>query len=105
MLKSKGFSPSEVTNLERLAIVGGSGMGALTYRPAWDVSAEAVLSDLDELAGKCQAILNREDICNLDDIFRMGGSSGGAALDFIKNFVTFLVITAGWPAVIKKLHI
>ncbi len=78
MLKSKGFSPSDVTNLERLAIVGSSGMGALTYFPSWDVSAEAVLSDLDELAGRCQAILNREDVSNLDDIFRMGGSSGGA---------------------------
>lgn len=30
---------------------------------------------------------------------------GSAASDFIKNFVTFLVITAGWPAVIKKMHI
>lgn len=78
MLKSKGFAPSEATNLERLAIVGESGMGALTYRPAWDVREDAVLSDLDELAARCQAILNREDVSNLDDIFQMGGSSGGA---------------------------
>lgn len=78
MLKSKGFAPSEVTNLERLAIVGESGMGALTYRPALDVREDAVLSDLDELAARCQAILNREDVSNLDDIFQMGGSSGGA---------------------------
>jgi serine/threonine-protein kinase HipA len=49
MLKNKGFAPSQVTNLERLAIVGESGMGALTYRPAWDVHEDAVLSDLDEL--------------------------------------------------------
>ncbi len=78
MLKNKGFAPSQVTNLERLAIVGESGMGALTYRPAWDVHEDAVLSDLDELAERCQAILNREDVGNLDDIFQMGGSSGGA---------------------------
>jgi len=78
MLKNKGFAPSQVTSLERLAIVGESGMGALTYRPAWDVHEDAVLSDLDELSQRCQAILNREDVGNLDDIFQMGGSSGGA---------------------------
>jgi len=78
MLKSRGLDPSEVTILERLAIVGESGMGALIYRPAWDVREDVVLSDLDELAGRCHAILNREDVSNLDDIFQMGGSSGGA---------------------------
>lgn len=78
MLKSRGFEPSEVTSLRRLAIVGESGMGALTYRPAWDVREDAVLSDLDELAGRCQAILNHEDVSDLDDLFQMGGSSGGA---------------------------
>ena len=85
VLKSKDFSLSEVTNLERLAIVGSSSMGALTYRPAWDVSAEAALSDLDELAVRCQAILNRKDVSNLDDIFRMGGSSGGTRPKVMTN--------------------
>lgn len=37
MLKHRGLPPEEVTPLERLAIVGSSGMGALTYRPAWDL--------------------------------------------------------------------
>lgn len=78
MLKSKGLSPADVTQLERLAIVGSSGMGALTYHPAWDVHQDAKLADLDELAVKCQAILNREDVHDLDDVFQMGGSSGGA---------------------------
>ena len=31
MLQSRGLSPADVTPLERLAIVGASGMGALTY--------------------------------------------------------------------------
>ena len=78
MLKSRGYTPSDVINLKRLAIVGESGMGALTYHPSWDMREDAVLSDLDELAARCQAILNREDVSNLDDIFQMGGSSGGA---------------------------
>lgn len=78
MLSRKGLSPANVTQLERLAIVGHSGMGALSYRPAWDVPREGALGDLDELAAKCHAMLNQEDIGDLDSLFRMGGSSGGA---------------------------
>lgn len=33
-MRKKGINPYEIGNLERLAIVGASGMGALTYRPA-----------------------------------------------------------------------
>ncbi len=78
MLSGRGLSPADVTQLERLAIVGNSGMGALTYRPAWDVPCDTTLSDLDELSAKCHAILNHEDVSDLDSLFRMGGSSGGA---------------------------
>lgn len=78
MLKSRGLSPANVTQLERLAIVGESGMGALTYHPAWNVRQDVMLTDLDELSAKCHAILNREDISDLNDVFQMGGSSGGA---------------------------
>lgn len=78
MLKAKGISPSDVAQLERLAIVGSSGMGALCYRPAWDVRKDPVLTDWDDLAARCHAILNQEDVNNLDDLFQMGGSSGGA---------------------------
>ena len=78
MLKSRKLSPADVSQLDRLAIVGESGMGALTYRPAWDARQDTVLSDLDELSARCQAILNHQDISDLDELFRMGGSSGGA---------------------------
>ncbi|MBQ7784660.1 MAG: HipA N-terminal domain-containing protein [Clostridia bacterium] len=80
MLKEKGISSADVTQLERLAIVGESGMGAMTYSPAWDTKKEETeLSDLDALSAKCHAILNHEDVSNLDELFRMGGSSGGAS--------------------------
>ena len=36
------------------------------------------LPDLDALSEKCQAILNREDVSDLDNVFQKGGSSGGA---------------------------
>lgn len=78
MLKSRKISPASIAQLDRLAIVGESGMGALVYRPAWDTKQDAALSDLDELSAKCQMILKHEDVSDLDNLFCMGGSSGGA---------------------------
>lgn len=78
MLKQRGLPPEKVTPLERLAIVGSSGMGALTYRPAWDLHEPSHLKDLDALSAQCQALLLQEDVGDLDALFQLGGSSGGA---------------------------
>lgn len=78
MLKARGILSANMTQLERLAIVGDSGMGALAYRPAWNIQQDAAIDDLDELSAQCHAILNHEDAGNLDELFQMGGSSGGA---------------------------
>ena len=85
MLKSRGLSPSDVTPLERLAIVGASGMGALTYRPAWNVPRTGYPSDWDALCTACQALLNRGDVSDLDTLFQMGGSSGGTRPKVMTN--------------------
>ena len=53
-------------------------MGALTYRPAWDIPRDSALGDLDELAAQCSAVLEHEDTEDPDELFRLGGSSGGA---------------------------
>lgn len=78
MLKQRGLPPEKVTPLERLAIVGSSGMGALTYHPAWDLHEPSHLKDLDALSAQCQALLLQEDVGDLDALFQLGGSSGGA---------------------------
>lgn len=78
MLQQQGHDPARVSQMERLAIVGSSGMGALTYHPVWDMPQESVLTDLDELSARCHAILNHQDVSDLDALFHMGGSSGGA---------------------------
>ncbi len=78
MLQSRGLTAADVSVLDRLAIVGSSGMGALTYSPAWDTAKDTSLGDLDELAARCSALLLHEDIADPDELFRLGGSSGGA---------------------------
>ncbi|MBQ6480147.1 MAG: type II toxin-antitoxin system HipA family toxin [Anaerolineaceae bacterium] len=78
MLKGRGINTDEVGPLARLAIIGGSGMGALCYQPAWDAWQPQELHDLDALAQECQRVLNREETRDADRMFALAGSSGGA---------------------------
>uniref|UniRef100_UPI003FF1174D type II toxin-antitoxin system HipA family toxin n=1 Tax=Lachnospira eligens TaxID=39485 RepID=UPI003FF1174D len=78
LLKEKGCNIDNVSMLDRLAIVGESGMGALTYRPELDMPKQEKLSSLDELSEQCQKILNTEYSDKLDELYRLGGTSGGA---------------------------
>ena len=77
LLKEK-INPAEVDAINRLAIAGESCMGALTYRPESRWSYTQSELSLDEIAAECQNILERNESNNLDEIFEMGGSSGGA---------------------------
>lgn len=77
MLKNH-INPAEVGGLGRLSIVGASGMGALTYEPKTDFAAEHAKIDLDEIAKECEKMLQTDYSENLDELFRLGGTSGGA---------------------------
>lgn len=77
MLKNH-MNPREVGNLNRLAIVGNSGMGALTFEPEYHFEAESSVWDLDLIAEECSKILTTKYSENLDELFYLGGSSGGA---------------------------
>ena len=78
LLASRHQNPDQLTVLDRLSVVGSSGMGALTYRPQHDLSVSMKHDDLDELALECQKLLNTEYSEKLDELYRLGGTSGGA---------------------------
>ena len=78
LLRSYGQNPDSLTVLDRLAIVGRSGMGALTYQPEREFLKQKDDLDLDDLAEQCQKILNTEYSDKLDELYRLGGTSGGA---------------------------
>jgi serine/threonine-protein kinase HipA len=78
MLLKKHVDPAEVSILDRLAIVGSSGMGALEYRPEEPLTAGGSTCSLDTLASEVQAILNEKYDGRLEELARVGGSSGGA---------------------------
>ena len=76
-LKNK-INPNEIDNLNRLAVVQESGMGALTYKPEHKFELENSIQDYDILAQECSKILESQNSDNLDELFVLGGSSGGA---------------------------
>lgn len=69
---------SDITVLDRLALVGKDGMGALEYEPAYELVEKNETNDLDYLSIQCQKVLQTEFSEDLDMLYMMAGSSGGA---------------------------
>lgn len=78
MLRKMGEVPDEISAFARLSIVGDSGMGALEYKPVFKQVTDATTKDLDRLSEECRKILTSKESGDLDVLFAMGGSSGGA---------------------------
>lgn len=78
LLLREGEDPHAIDSLNRLAIVGESGMGALRYRPTNDLPTSQLVHDYDRLASECKLLLQTDTSDDLDELFLLGGSSGGA---------------------------
>lgn len=78
MLLSEKISPASVRAVTRLGIVGSTGMGALEYFPELMRFEEKEKLDFDRLSGECEKILQEEESAEMDTLFCLGGSSGGA---------------------------
>lgn len=72
-LRLEALSP-----LERLALVGEQGRGALVYHPATTPAPDVESLDLDALAGASLQIIRGEEAQLADTLGRLGGASGGA---------------------------
>lgn len=78
MLKEKGYKPYEINVLKRLALVGTTGNGALTYHPDWILEKNDKNIELAQIAGEVNRILQQEESPELGTLYQMAGSSGGA---------------------------
>ncbi|MEN0046752.1 MAG: type II toxin-antitoxin system HipA family toxin [Bacteroidota bacterium] len=78
-LIEKGVALNEITALDRLAFVGKNGKGGLIYQPAIEseVDLEKQL-ELDEIATASYQVLEGSSSELLEELFQLGGSSGGA---------------------------
>ena len=77
-LVRRGINPTTVNSLARLSIVGSGGMGALTYEPESMLPNELEQLELDDIAAACASMLETDYSADLDALFALGGSSGGA---------------------------
>lgn len=77
LLKNK-VNPAQIDNLNRLAIVQESGMGALRYKPVHKFEEKNKDFDSENLSKECSKILESSYSEELDELFKLGGSSGGA---------------------------
>lgn len=78
MLIKMRINPAEVSILDRLAILGKTGMGALEYVPEYQLCNSKISSNLSELEKECEKILNEKYDGDIEQLFTAGGSSGGA---------------------------
>ena len=90
-LASKGRDMHSLTPLDRLAYVGDKGMGALCYKPRFDDGIEVLSKiELDMIAQEMNHILKGSDSDIIEELFTLGGSSGGARP---KIFVSYNKLT------------
>ena len=59
LLLKNHINPAELESLDRLAVVGSSGMGALEYVPEYNLKGNKMTGNLDYIAGEC-----KEASCN-----------------------------------------
>ncbi len=74
-----GIKPASLTPLDRLAIVGNAGIGALSYAPAasiWDDDSATL--NLDDLAADAHRVLEGDVSDVISVLGAVGGSPGGA---------------------------
>jgi serine/threonine-protein kinase HipA len=77
-LAKLGLRLEAMSPLDRLALVGDRGRGALTYLPATAPPPEVETLDLDALAANSAAILLGEEAELVATLATLGGGSGGA---------------------------
>ena len=79
-LQQKGINPRVLTLLDRLALVGSSGRGALEFRPDHSVVTRQDYADFEKLALEAERILDSDEYRGegIEEFQDRGGSPGGA---------------------------
>lgn len=64
--------------LDHLTFAGKNSLGALQYRPSIELEQEAMKINLDKLNNNISEVISGESSAVIDNMFRRGGSPGGA---------------------------
>jgi len=78
-LTAQGIDPSTLSVLDRLSLVGSSGMGALQYFPSQNIHSEFKFTELEFLASEVRKVISETDYSeHIELLIGVGGSPGGA---------------------------
>ncbi len=77
-LLRNGINDSDLSSLDRLALVGDNGMGALTYSPSLDLEREETITDFDLLQKIALEVLKERQDKDAGLLLYNSGNSGGA---------------------------
>ena len=77
LLRKQGINEQELSPIQRLSIVGNSGMGALCYVPETYIGEEKSLPKLDTLQKMALDVLSEKSDENEDILYFNSGNSGG----------------------------
>lgn len=84
-LLREGINDDNLSALDRLSIVGNSGMGALTYHPETKVIKDSEILDFDLLQEKALQVLKEQQDTDAGLLLYNSGNSGGARPKAIFN--------------------
>lgn len=77
-LLHNGINDSDLSSLDRLALVGDNGMGALTYSPAVSLEYGETITDFDRLQEIALEVLKEQQDKDAGLLLYNSGNSGGA---------------------------
>lgn len=78
LLSKKGIDFKKLSPLTKLTLINNNGLGGLDYEPYQPLLNNDEKIDLDKISNDVKKILNDENDENLEKIYTLGGSSGGA---------------------------
>lgn len=77
-LRKNGIDINSLSCLDRLSYIGSSGMGMFEYVPDLSEKANEELVDFDLIQKECDNLFDSKEVENIDTLYSLGGSSGGA---------------------------
>ncbi len=85
LLKKRGIQDFDLSPIQRLSIVGSSGMGALSYLPETYISEYKSIPDLDELQELALLVLSEKKEDDEELLYFNSGNSGGCRPKCLMN--------------------
>lgn len=78
LLQKQGIDDTKLSSLDRLSMVGSSGMGALTFQPETQLQSVEEVKDFDVLQEKALEVLKEKQDKDAGLLLYNSGNSGGA---------------------------